>query len=153
MRFSSRTDLEMPIQTVFDRLSDFPRFEAAARKRGAEVKPIVAGKDGRGWDMRFRLRGRMRSVKVVLDRFERPDLLTFDGESKSFTLALAVTLVALSRSHTRLGVEVDIRPRTLSGRLLLQSARLMKSGYARKFDEGVKAFAERILETGPPRRA
>lgn len=148
MKFSSRADLEMPIDTAFDRLSDFPRFEASARRRGADVTRIAGVGDRQAWDLRFRLRGKMRALSVTLDRFDRPEALSFDGESKSFTIAVALTLVALSRNHTRLGVEVDIRPLTLSARFLLQSARLMKSTYARKFDEGVKAMAVKIAEDG-----
>jgi hypothetical protein len=144
MKFSTRKDLESPVEAVFDNLSNFAAFERAATRRGVEVVASGSGVLERAWQLRFPLRGKMRAVAVLLDRIERPGALGFAGESKSFDLRLDLTLFALSRTRTRIGVELDVRPRTLSGRLLLQSMRISKAGYARKFDAAVEGFALKL---------
>ena len=144
MKFSTRKDMEAPIDAIFDKLSNFAAFERAALKRGIEVTRDTPSAGMPGWQIRFPLRGKMRSLSVALDAIDAPEAMSFAGESKSFDLRLDLTLIVLSRARTRLGVELDIRPRTLSGRLLLQSMRLTKPGYTRKFDTAVQSFAERL---------
>lgn len=148
MRFTARADMDLPIDTAFDRLSDFAAFERGARKRGIAVERAGSAGGDESWQLQFRLRGRMREMALSLDRYERPETLAFLGESKSFNLHGIITLIALSRARTRLGTEIDIKPRTLSGRLFLQSMRLAKSGYSRKFEASVQGLAERITQ-GP----
>ena len=148
MRFAARADMDLPIDTAFDRLSDFAAFERIAAKRGVEVERTGKAGSADAWHLKFRLRGKMRAMALTLDRCERPEALAFLGESKSFNLHGVITLIALSRTRTRLGTEIDVRPRTLSGRLFLQSMRLVKSGYSRKFEAGVQSLAERITQ-GP----
>lgn len=144
MKFSTRKDLNLPLEAAFDNLSNFAAFERAARRRGAEV--VASGPEAAAlaWQLRFPLRGKMRALSIVLDRIERPEAMAFTGESKSFDIRLDLTLFALSRTRTRLGVELEVRPRTLSGRLLLQSMRIAKSGYVRKFDAAVQGFAGKL---------
>lgn len=143
MKFSTRKDLDSPADAVFDNLSNFAVFEAAALKRGARVEAAGAG-DARLWRVHFPLRGKTREIAVALSRFDRPGALGFSGESRSFQIELALTLLALSRTRTRLGVELDVRPRSLSGRLLLQTLRLSKAAYARRFDAAVERFARKV---------
>jgi hypothetical protein len=144
MKFSTRADMETPIGKVFDNLADFGAFERFARRKGVEVTRSAPGGEAQGWHLRFTLRGRKREMSVRLTDFERPERMNFAAESKSFDLQFALTLIALSKSRTRLGVELDIRPRTLSGRLLLQSMRLAKSSNSRRFEEAVRSFADKL---------
>ncbi len=148
MKFSTRKDLESPIESVFDTLSNFPVFERAALRRGIKVAPSSDGDAKQRWELRFPLRGKIRTVEVALERFERPEALAFAGESKSFDIQLVLSLLALSRVRTRLGVELDVRPRSLSGRLLLQSMRLSKAGYSRRFEDAVQNFATKLEKNG-----
>lgn len=144
MKFSTRADMEAPAGKVFDTLSDFGAFERFARRKGVEVTRQTAGAEAQGWHLRFALRGRMREMSVRLTDFERPEKMLFAAESKSFEMEFTLTLIALSKSRTRLGVELNIRPRTLSGRLLLQSMRLAKSSNSRRFEAAVQTFAGRL---------
>lgn len=148
MKFSTRQDIELPIGAVFGTLSNFALFERVALRRGVEVARRSPEPGAVAWTLRFPLRGKMRTVEASLDRFVPEEALGFLGESRSFQMELGLALIALSRARTRMAVELDVRPRTLSGRLLLQSMRLSKSGYARKFEAGVKSFAERVERGG-----
>ncbi|MCB2130361.1 MAG: SRPBCC family protein [Rhodobacteraceae bacterium] len=147
MKFSTKEDIEAPAEVVFDALSDFPRFERAAMRRGAEVTRIdrLAGADaGLSWSVRFPLRGRVRRLVCDLKNSDRPNAMLVGAESSGFSADLTLTLLALSRSRTRLGVELEIKPKGLSSRLMLQTARLGKANLSRRFVERVQKFAANI---------
>ncbi len=147
MKFSTREDVEAPVDSVFEALSDFEAFERTAVKRGADVARTDRLADigpGLGWTVRFPIRGKMRRVMCEMTEFDRPSGMVFNGESKGFVMELKVRLVALSVARTRLGVEFEIRPRGLTSRLLLQSARLNKASHDRRFEARIQKFAADI---------
>lgn len=154
MKFSTREDIEAPAEVVFAAISDFAGFERAALRRGAEVArsdPSAAPGPGMTWSLRFRARGKMRRVLCTLDRLDPPNGLSCALESSGFTGSLTATLVGLSRSRTRLAVQLEILPRTLAARLLIQTARLNRGTYQRRFEERVQKFAAGI-ELGQARQ-
>ncbi len=148
MKLSTREDIELPAEALFDELCDVSRFERAALKRGVSLKrldTLSAPGAGMSWDIGFRFRGKPRQILADLRRFERPEALDYAGESSSFAMVLELRMVALSRSRTRLVAALEVKPRTLGARLMIQSAKLGRSNLERKFAERVKLFA-RALE-------
>lgn len=144
MKFSTKEDIEAPTDVVFDALADFASFERAALRRGAEVSRVdrlAENGEGLTWSLRFPVRGKMRRVVCELERFARPSEMHFAAESTGFEMTLTLGLVALSRSRTRLGVIFEIKPRSLTARLMLQSIRLNKANYVRKFEGRVQKYA------------
>lgn len=147
MKFSTREDIEAPIEYVFSQTSNFESFEKAARRNGADVKgpdhsaPPAAGM---AWDVRFEWRGKRRQLIGTLTEFAPPELMQFDGTSSLFKIQFKVTLVRLSAKRTRLLVELELRPNALAGRLLIQSMKLTKSSISRRFSNRVKSFADGI---------
>ncbi|GAB4383053.1 SRPBCC family protein [Albidovulum sp.] len=147
MKFSTREDIEVPVELVFGAVTDFSAFERAAMRRGAEVVRIDRhGPDGprHNWTIRFPLRGKMRRVNCSLVEYDPPRGLLVDAGSSGFDGMLRVSLLALSRQRTRLGVELEIRPRNLSSRMLLQAIRIGKPRYARRFRARVKAYTTEL---------
>lgn len=143
MRFGAREDIELPAEAVFAALSDFERFERAALRRGAEVLPAGRPRPdgtGRGWIVSFRYRGRKRELVSEVTRNEPPRKLWFDGRIGGLDGRLALDLVALSPRRTRLSVELEILPRTLSARLLIQSLRLAKGRLNARFRKRIGDF-------------
>ncbi|WP_103332341.1 SRPBCC family protein [Pseudotabrizicola formosa] len=129
MHFSSRTDIEAPIDFVYAALSDFDAWERAAMRRGAEVArtdKLRAAGVGMGWHVAFRFRGKDRAVDIRLTGQVPEAKLTFAGKGRMLEGDMSVDLVSLSPKRTRMVLHTDIRPLTLAARLLLQSVKLAK---------------------------
>ncbi len=143
MRFSTHSDMEIPIEQAFARLADFDAIERMALRRGADVTRLAAAglvTAGTTWDTRLVLRGRKRRVMTKLIEFARPNLMQFEARSGAFEADFRVEFMALSRTRTRVGVTLDVRARTLTARLMMQSARLAKNRLNRRFKKRVAAY-------------
>ncbi len=147
MKFSTKEDIEAPADLIFDAMSDFAAFERSAMRQGAEVTrvdPVADIGAGMTWSLRFPIRGKMRRAVCELEQFDPPAGLRCRIESTAFEGSLTLGLVALSRSRTRLGVQLEVKPRTLAARLLMQTARLNRASYTRRFEGRVQKFAAEL---------
>lgn len=144
MKFSTKEDIEAPAEVVFDALANFAAFERAALRRGADVSRVDRLAEvgpGLTWSLRFPVRGKMRRVVATLERFERPAAMAFVAESTGFDMWLNADLISLSRTRTRLSVAFEVKPRSITARLMLQSVRLNKASYTRRFQSRVQKYA------------
>ncbi|WP_295531739.1 SRPBCC family protein [uncultured Thioclava sp.] len=145
MKFSTRKDIAAPAEFIFDRLADFSSFERVALRRGITLKRLdtlaIPGA-GMSWEIGFRFRGRERQMITDLATFERPEALVYLGTSTSFEARLEMLVTELSKTRTRMQTALEVRPRTLGARLMVQSAKLGKGNLDRRFDERVGHFAQ-----------
>ena len=145
MIFETKEDIEAPMDHVFGVISDFGRFERQALRRGAEVRRLdqlsVPGV-GMVWDIVFQMRGKQRDIKVELIEFDRPNRLVLESKSPGLAGDMVAELVALSRGRTRLSLKVELKPQTLSARLLVQSLKLAKGNLNKRFMVRVAEFAK-----------
>lgn len=149
MKFSAKEDIEAPIDAVFDMVSDFDVFERAAMLRGAEVRrgdAMTAPGSGMTWEAAFVLRGKRREVSLTLDKFDPPIGYAVAGDARNMTGEFTVELLALSRQRTRLAIQLDIKPKTLSARLLIQSLRLVKTKLTKRFKLRIAEYARNLEE-------
>lgn len=150
MKIVAKEDIEAPIDLVFERVSDFRSFERSAIRRGAEVsrkdRPAVTGA-GASWDIRFDLRGKRREVGLEVVEFETPERMVMKIRSEGMKGNVLVDLVALSRSRTRLRIETEVKPKTLSARLLIQSLRLARGTIEKRLAERMAEFAASIEQS------
>lgn len=147
MKFETREDIEMPLEALFARISDFEGYERAAMRRGAEVVRVDnlrAPGEGMRWKAAFDMRGKRRDVEVVLSEYDVPNAMTFDAESQGLDVKMLVELVALSRARTRLSIAITLAPKTLSARLLVQSLKLARGNIAKRFKLRVADFAKDV---------
>lgn len=149
MRFTTREDIEAPIEAVFSAVSDFEAFERAALRRGAEVRRL--GKHGRkgegqGWLVNFRYRGRPRELASEIVRFEPPRVLTAFGGTGGIDGTLEVELTELAPRRTRMKLDLEMRPKTLGARFFLQSLRLAKTSLTNRFKKRIHKFARQLEE-------
>lgn len=136
MKLKSKKDIEAPLAETFAALSDFAAFERAALRQGAVIERLDGSGDnrvGNRWRVLFDFRGRRREVVSRLASYDAPHAFAFDGESANFHLRLEVGLIQLSRNHTRVTVECEVRPRSFSGRLLLQTLKLARGRVEARF--------------------
>ncbi|PJE31532.1 Polyketide cyclase / dehydrase and lipid transport [Pseudooceanicola marinus] len=152
MKIVAKEDIEAPIADVFDRVTDFRSFERSAIRRGAEVtrkdRPAVTGV-GAAWDVRFDLRGKRRDIGLEVTEFDAPERMVMKLRSEGMKGGVLVDLVALSRTRTRIRIETEIKPKTLSARLLIQSLRLARGTIEKRVAERMAEFAASI--EGKPR--
>lgn len=147
MKFSSKEDIETPIDRVFEQLTNFEMFERAAIRRGVEIErerdtaqPVV----GMAWKARFEMRGRSREARVELMHLDRPNTMRFDAIGKGVDGSFFIDLLPLSQRSTRISVVLDIEPKTLSARLLIQSMKLAKTNLTKRFRKKVREFAKTL---------
>lgn len=146
MRFKTHKDIEAPIDVVFARLTDFDQFERQALQRGASVKRLSQGPIGVGseWDLSFQFRGKGRRLKAKIDSFDRPNEIHLETEASGIVGTTMLDLVQLSPKRTRFNVNIDLKPNTLSARLLLQSLKLARGTLMQRLKKRVEAFAEEV---------
>ncbi len=143
MKFSNRVDVALPADRLFEQLTDIPALERAAMKKGVVMRRLdsLAEKGaGLSWDVGFRLRGKPRQMIVDVARYEAPVRIDYSGTSSGFEVTLVLEFAALAPRRSRMSTLLEIKPRTLGGRLLLQSARLGRANLDRRYDERIKSF-------------
>lgn len=145
MEFQAREDIEAPLDHVFGEITDFASFERSIMRRGGDVTRLegpVPPAIGAAWEVKFRLRGKDRTVVATLVEANPDHGITLDFDSANLKGSCAVELVPLSRSRTRLNVTISAQPKTLPVRLLFQSMRFGKHRMTQRFKAMVLTFAE-----------
>jgi len=149
MQFKGREDIEAQIDRVFAEITDFTRFERSAMRRGADVQrtdTLAEPGVGMTWQARFKLRGRMRDLSLRLSEYDPPNGIVVVAEAATVEAVMRVDLVSLSRARTRLGVDLEITPRNLAGRLMVQSMKLGKSSLTKRFRLRLAEYAMDVEE-------
>lgn len=149
MKFSTQEVMDLPIGDVFTMLTAFDQFERAAMRRGADIRrvdnPLQPGV-GAQWFARIEVRGRSREIDLKVVQCQRPHHLTLEFTSQGMRGESGVDLIALSQSRTRLVVGLEMRPLTLSARLLLQSLKLTKPTLTRKYKQRIAQMIREMAE-------
>ena len=144
MKLSTREDIAAPIDVVFAELSDFDGFERAALRRGAEVMRTDGGNTvdvGMTWRAQFPFRNRERVAELELVEFDRPNGMKVQSKVTGVEAEIIVDLVALSRARTRMAMSVDMKPKSIPARLMIQSMKLAKSNLTKRFQKRVADYA------------
>lgn len=147
MKFSTRQDTDLSAEALFAAISDFPTMERVLLRRGVQVQRLDQHPQpaiGNAWRLGFDWRGRARDVRIAVSDLSLPESLGFSGASDHFKLLTRLTVVALTRAKSRLIFEVEVQPRGMKARLMLQTARLGKSQLDRKFAERIEEFVSRL---------
>lgn len=147
MKFSTREDIDAPLSTVYQAVTDFDAFERQMLRRGVEVsrdetRPL--DEIGACWTARFAWKGRSHDVEAELVALDPDQGYAIESRSGGIVCLAVVDLVALSRTRTRLLVSLDLKPSTLSSRLMIQSLRLAKGSLNRRFKSRVSDYANGI---------
>ncbi len=136
MQFSTKEDIEAPIETVFAEITDFQAFERSALRRGAEVRRIddkATPGVGTAWHVGFMMRGKRREIQMQVSQYDHPNGITLSSMSPAMGGAMVIDLVALSRGRTRMSVDLTLEPKNLASRLLVQSLKLARGNLTKRF--------------------
>ena len=80
--------------------------------------------------------------RAELTELDRPNGMVIASRSPNMGGQMVLDLVALSRSRTRVNVEIDMTPRTLAAKLLVQSMKLAKGNLTKRFRQRVAGYAK-----------
>ncbi|WP_180287462.1 SRPBCC family protein [Puniceibacterium antarcticum] len=147
MNFTAQEDIKAPLDQVFAELSDFEAILAAVTQQGGEVQRTDDGDAtgvGSRWSSAFELNDKMREITVTLTEYVPPNAMAFVAVSAGIELQARVDLVALTSVETRVDVVVDMLPKTMSARLLMQPMKLARGKLADKFQSRVKTYAKEL---------
>lgn len=149
MKFTSRVDIAAPAEVVFARITDVAAHERLARRKGVSLTRIDTLAEpgvGMSWQAEVPFRGRLREIEARITRFQPPESLSYEGDAQGFEFRTDIEVVALSKTRSRLHVTLEVKPRTLGARLLLQSAKLGRSSLEKKLDDRIASLG-RSLES------
>ena len=147
MKFSAREDIEVPIAAVYRHVTDFEAIQTQLRGRGIEVERdsnAPVGQVGARWTARFFYKGRSHDLEAELVALDPDQGYAVESRSGGVIGLTVVDLVALSPTRTRILVSLELRPTTLSSRLLVQSLKLAKGSLNRRFKSRVGDYANGI---------
>ena len=150
MKFVAKEDVALPQQVLFDLMADFQMFERVAIRRGVEItrSGSMASSDGLKWDCTFEFRGRDRMACVHLDEFSAPEKMAFLITNPALDNRVEITVSALSKKQSRFQVSTVLEPKTLTARLLIQSMKLARSKYNKRFQKRVAEVANELVALG-----
>lgn len=151
MKFSTRIDTELPAERLFDAAGDFEALERLIISRGASVTRIDPARDPAvtmGWRIDFDWRGKPRKLRLAVTRFDRPEQIEMAGRSDALDISVLATVVALSRTKSRLIFETEVKPRNMKARLMIQTAKLGKAQLDRRYARRIEEFVGIMSRAG-----
>ncbi|MFQ6547606.1 SRPBCC family protein [Aestuariibius sp. 2305UL40-4] len=146
MRLRTTEDIALPQDRVFAYVTDFDLLERRALRRGAEVRRLdqgPVGKDTR-WTLAFDYRGKHRKVDSQVTDFTPPDGYTVESHSSGVDIVTRVELAPAGADRTRLKLVLDITPKTLPARVLVQSLRLGRGAVEARMSRRLADYAREI---------
>jgi hypothetical protein len=139
MKFSTRVDVAASAEETFAAFADFPRYVRMAEARGAKVETLAAPVFS--WRARFDWNGAARDLKGEVTRLQSPQGFVAEMSAANVEGTLEVEVTAVDAARSRVHVAMEWRTVTLSGRILLQSLKLVKGGLDARFAARVAEFA------------
>ena len=94
------------------------------------------------WLASFKLAGKDRKISTTLVEMASPDKMQFEFSSPNINGRSTVTLDPLSQTQTRMSVEIELEPQTLSARLFVQSLKLARAQANKRFQGRIARFAQ-----------
>lgn len=154
MRVAVREDVALSVEELFDAMARRPLIEHLGGRPGLSlerVDELAEPGPGMFWRLRFGYLGREYETEIRLTRFERAELMAFDGSAAGLGVRTRANLIALSPAMTRLAVTIETEARNLAARLLLQGLRLRRAQIEEQLGSLVGDYARMLEREGIPR--
>ncbi|MBE9640403.1 SRPBCC family protein [Salipiger mangrovisoli] len=145
MDISTKEDIEVPVDRVYAEATNFEHLERQIMRRGIELRRISpAGEGSHAWHAVFAFRGKARAADITLVEEDAPNLLVYRSVTDGLEVLTRIEFVALSRSRTRVAMALELKPKTLSARLMVQSLKLARANLEKKFRVRMAEYAQTI---------
>ena len=150
MKLTAKTDLEAPLEYLHAYLCDHTIWaREAMMRRGVDIDrpddmPLTGV--GAGWRIKVPFRGRVRKILLRVDEIVQDQILAYSFEGQALVGTLVLETRALSARRSRLKVMIDVKPKTLSARLFLNTLRLARRKVEERMDKRVGQLGARIEE-------
>ncbi|NNF71788.1 MAG: hypothetical protein HKN02_06305 [Rhodobacteraceae bacterium] len=145
MKFSSREDMDAPLEAAFSAVADFDYLEGQILRRGIQIVRVDTQPEpgpGMSWQAEMGWRSQQHDITCDLVGWAPPSDVTMTAVSGGLNCEILAQMTALSRSTTRLRVAMTLRANTFRDRLLVQSLQIAKARLARQFGDMVHAYAQ-----------
>lgn len=147
MKFTTKSDVEAPLDFAFADLTDFDRWERLIRRRGATLHRIETEADPAPvWKADFTYRGKQRRAVIRLVQIVPGKRLVFVATASALDLQTTLDLIPLNPKRTRLAMTTEMKPNSLAARLFIQSLRLARGKVQRRFDDRANQLATDIAD-------
>lgn len=147
MKLSATTEMKMPPKRAYRELTDFGAFETLLAERGAELvrssEPDPPG-PGTRWEGTVPFNGVARDVTVEVTEAVPDARLCFALTGPGLEGTAEIALTEASKRATRVAVEVNVTPRTMRGRILIQPLKLAHATLEARFADRVDRLARAI---------
>jgi hypothetical protein len=147
MKISAREDIQTSISAVFARLTDFATHEAVAARRGVAVERLSlpqARADRPAWKAVFQYGGREREVTVEVSDLHEPDFFKSEIRYQGIDATFDIELVPLAKTRTRMIVGLELKPRSIKAKFVVQSLKIAKGSIQRRIENRLKSFAREL---------
>lgn len=147
MKFSARDDIPLSVSQVFAAYADFADIERQLMRRGIAIQRAAngpAGWVGTAWKASAPYRGKLRKVEAEVTRFVPDEGFTIAFKGKGVEGEFTADFIALARTRSRVSLSTDVRPTSLSGRLVLQSLKLAKATMDKRYKSRASDFATNV---------
>ncbi|PRY23110.1 polyketide cyclase/dehydrase/lipid transport protein [Aliiruegeria haliotis] len=145
MKFSTREEIDAPVQDVWKAVTDTATFEERARGKGVQVtagQEADALKPGDSWSAEFDFHGMSRKMEVNVTNLKAPVAYDIASRVSGVNSLLSVQLEALPKDRTRMALALDLTPASVPGRVLIQTLKLAKATLDKRFRRAIRRFAK-----------
>lgn len=130
MKFHVTEDVSAPIEAAWTGFTDFAALEAQLAEKGAQLHRLGGWREahpGAGWHGTVHVRGTSYPVEAHVARIAPREACAIESRIGGMECSYLSTFRALSPEDTRVDITLDLRARTLSARLILQSLKLART--------------------------
>jgi carbon monoxide dehydrogenase subunit G len=149
MEFIAEQDIPAPPEDVFATLTDFEMLAREAEARGAVARrsdDLAEPGAGAAWRIEYTMRGTQRRAIAQVTEWQPPEGYAVSAQTSLIVIDTRFTLAPAGAGATRLRVEIAVSARGLSGRILLQSARLGRGRLEQRLHTALDRLADRVAE-------
>jgi Polyketide cyclase / dehydrase and lipid transport len=147
MKLTAKTDIEAPASMVYASLIDHDWWEREVTRRGVEVeRPAGSPASGVGaaWRLTVPFRGKVRKLLVRVEEMTPEARLVFAVDGQTVEGSSLIEVLPMSPRRTRLRLSLEVKPKTLSARLFLNTLRLAKGKVQARLEKRVEQLGAQI---------